>query len=408
MVVGCDAVNIRGFTVVKPTWTQFNLGSLVIYAYPPRTLATKASGFFWYPAVEQFSTGELLTSMSTHADDNGNLTNPQDEFLATNGRDFSFLRSVDDYYVTGGAPFLARPDGSIFRGSYLPIDPVPKNGSDTAVLSLHRVTHSNHGLTRVDTPAAISVTFPHTLQYRGDPSMPMYMQWFGPIIVRPGGEWLTTMVVCYTGQTTGVMQVECMGSVDLGLTWTYRGTCATAAQVQIGGLGDEGASEPSLCLLADGRLMMITRCGTTQFEVAYRSFCTAGDGVTWTTPQALPIGLGYKSPILKTIANGTTVLVAGIHGPGYAPAFTVDNAATWLSWDMTAYHNAQAAINPTDIKPYLAEQESRGYCGMIETLTPNRLMIVYDYLPTYASAQPNDGHLGPNRMYGIEIGVGAP
>jgi hypothetical protein len=137
-----------------------------------------------------------------------------------------------------------------------------------------------------------------------------------PIIDGPNGELLWPTYGTDTGDTVG--RVKILVSVDAGVTWTQRATLYSGSIEYV---------EPNMCLLDDGRLLLLIRSDTT--TNIYQSHSADG-GVTWSTPAiGIPSASG-KPACLQMYGRVHVMYRQGGGGPlGYA--YSDDGGTTFTA-----------------------------------------------------------------------------
>ena len=382
---------------------RYDLANLILFAGKPRAIASKATGFFWFPGLWKFATGQYLLTVSLNDDSNNNEQNAQAAYLSTDGgQTFPVQQQwdVNGFQNAGGEPRVSLPDGSIV-GTSTYLKPYPNNGQ-YRVFSAHRWTYDRGGQrVSVEPWAAIVSGFPADVQ----PWTPLsrtwwaHINWFGDIVVDPfRGRWVSTISLTYQGDA--LTTTVAVGSYDQGRTWTVLGTIAGPSSVPG---ATEGFDEASTVLLNTGELMCVSRVGGGL--PMWRAYSSDG-GVTWTAPDAL--GMKDISPRMVRVSSGVLAL-ASRGNSGVELFFSLDPrgaASAWQEWDVLAHHNAQAALCPADVQhiDVPGGVATTSYTALLEA-SCNRLFLVYDRLPSWRSAQPNDGHLGANEVYLVEVAV---
>ena len=136
-------------------------------------------------------------------------------------------------------------------------------------------------------------------------------------------------------------------SVD-GMHWKVRSIIADPKNCQDilkGGTLAKLASEPSLCRLADGRLMSVFRLQYHQVGFPCGQAWSDDEGKTWSRPIVIADNIFPVSPSLATMKNGTVVRSGG--RPGLYAWFNADGTGRdWERVDMMAHHNAFAPKDP--------------------------------------------------------------
>jgi hypothetical protein len=151
------------------------------------------------------------------------------------------------------------------------------------------------------------------------------------------------------------------------------------------------ANEPSLCRLADGRLMSVFRLQYQEVGYPCGQVWSDDEGKTWSKPivmsKAFPV-----SPSLAVIKDGTVVLSGG--RPGLYAWFSTDGAGKdWQRLDMMAHHNAFVPKDPMnevfDKEHAIASLRTSAYTEVI-SLDDTHLLYIYDRIPNGWYPIPKD------------------
>ncbi len=192
----------------------------------------------------------------------------------------------------------------------------------------------------------------------------------------PGGDLLTTVYCWFEGDVTPCpyqptmckTRVVLLRSTDGGRYWRYVSTVAVDPSV-----GEEGFDEPVMVRLtrgpAAGRLVCLMRTGSNNCAM-YQ--CHSDDeGLTWSTPRALPFG--GVDPDMIEMADGTLACSFGwrIWGGGemqnYYVVFSRDGGDTWTN----------LTVLPIELRGAVPYPCGTWYTGLRET-EPGVLYVVYD------------------------------
>jgi hypothetical protein len=146
-------------------------------------------------------------------------------------------------------------------------------------------------------------------------SLTSYSYCSGSVTELPNGHLLLTVEGQNSGDTFSRMRV--LKSTDNGLTWGSEVEIAT---------GTRNYYEGQLCVLFDGRVMVLLRTGVTSGDV-YSSF-SADSGATWSTPAVAFSGCGQPNVI--QLSTGTLLAITRKATSFDIVAFTsINNGATW-------------------------------------------------------------------------------
>lgn len=173
---------------------------------------------------------------------------------------------------------------------------------------------------------------------------------FNPHVVtlKEGGELLSPMygtlrsppLGCNAGASGECASVFFVRSSDQGLSWTYVSRI-DATPEWLPWTDSEGACEPGLVQLPDGRLL-------TTFRVDARSLLfeafSSDDGTSWTVPRRL--SAWSVMPQLQLLSNGVLLLTSGRPGIGMWARPTAGGAAddeSWVHYDLASEHSKQVA-----------------------------------------------------------------
>jgi hypothetical protein len=125
------------------------------------------------------------------------------------------------------------------------------------------------------------------------------------------------------------MSLRIWKSNDVGRTWSYLSSCATA-------LNEGGLWEPEFSIAADGHLVCHYSDETDSAHSQKLMEVRSTDGVTWTDPSptvASPT-FGHRPgmPIVRRLPNGTSVMsyeICGVGGQYDCAAYTRQSADGW-------------------------------------------------------------------------------
>ena len=154
----------------------------------------------------------------------------------------------------------------------------------------------------------------------------------GKMVQLPSGDLLAPAYSAFKGDSSRRLRAYLLRSQDLGHSWHYFATIVNQPEDPHPELPGQylGACEPSITLLADGRMLAIVRTQYAHPPAEYKplAVCWSSDqGKTWTKPTATRPHLMCISPTLATLDNGVVACQYG--RPGFHVAFSLDSGRTW-------------------------------------------------------------------------------
>ena len=152
----------------------------------------------------------------------------------------------------------------------------------------------------------------------------------GKMIQLADGHVLSPMYGPFVGD--GFDRTMLVESSDLGRTWNYYSTVATATEDLNPELPGEfaGFCEPSIAMLGNGQMLCVMRTQHSHLPPDYKPMYVAWSddlGKTWTKPVPTEPHLMNIWPTLQVLDNGVVACVYG--RPGFHVAFSTDNGHTW-------------------------------------------------------------------------------
>jgi hypothetical protein len=183
----------------------------------------------------------------------------------------------------------------------------------------------------------------------------------GKIVQLPNGDLLAPMYGNFTGDAQ--YRVMLVRSADGGKSWSYHDTVAYDPNDPNPELFGAycGHCEPSLALLADGRLLCAMRTQGAELAAEYRPIYLSWSdtqGRNWSKPEPTDPHLENIWPTLAVLDNGVVACQYG--RPGVHVAFSLDNGHTWQ--DRVSFSNLP--------EPTITGQ------GDIVKVGPNRLLAI--------------------------------
>ena len=154
----------------------------------------------------------------------------------------------------------------------------------------------------------------------------------GKMAQLPNGDVLAPAYSIFKGDSQQRLRAYLLRSRDQGRTWDYYATIAHEPVDPSPHLPGQyvGTCEPSITLLADGRMLAMLRTQYAHPPAEYKpmAVCWSDDhGKTWTKPEATRPHLMCISPTLVTLDNGVVACQYG--RPGFHVAFSLDHGRTW-------------------------------------------------------------------------------
>jgi hypothetical protein len=154
----------------------------------------------------------------------------------------------------------------------------------------------------------------------------------GKMVQLPNGDVLVPAYSSFKGDSSRRLRAYMLRSQDKGHTWYYYATIANEPTDPSPELPGQylGACEPSITLLANGRMLAMLRTQYAHPPAEYKpmAVCWSDDqGTTWTQPVATRPHLMCISPTLATLDNGVVACEYG--RPGFHVVFSLDNGHTW-------------------------------------------------------------------------------
>ncbi len=338
----------------------------------PTVEITSSYRYCWYPTVHQFPTGEIMTTMRMHPDEN----HPEGELSAycisrDRGKTWSQRypmgagANVDAAYTR-----LPRKDGTllVLGAGYNTLDPFPAGQAKQFHTALTRYSRGGMEFTQIQ-DAVIRLSQPVLMEpvwMAGFGSLrdasqlievPNAVPW-GSIIEALNGDLLTTLYY-RAEKAPKFFRLVLIRSKDDGKTWNED---STAVAVEPGErlwpwAGDNGPNEAALVRLADKRLHVIFR---TSYRGVMGQAWSSDDGKTWTDPVST--GLKAVAPRTLLLSNGVLACTYGRPGP-VTIMFSLDGTAEKWSQHTEIFSGM-----------------STRYTDLIE-IEPGRLLVVYDSVP---------------------------
>ena len=208
--------------------------------------------------------------------------------------------------------------------------------------------------------------------------------------------------VCTHGGANFCFTIAVVASEDGGRSWTYTSRLDQTATMPT---NVEGPCEPTICELADGRLLIVFRLqnGTPLW------MSRSSDGAqTWTQPRAtVGVGKGQHSritphsvwPQLLLLSNGVLVLSSGRPGVGFWASFAGDGEV-WQHYDVEAEHNQRVRL-PED-RYALNSTGTSSYTAMLE-IEPGVVLLAYDKGPCCLFACPDAPPTMVQKVFAMRI-----
>ncbi len=165
-------------------------------------------------------------------------------------------------------------------------------------------------------------------------------------------------------------------SADDGIHWRYVSRIDVTTSTPPAHAGEEGPCEPSMAVLADGRVLTALRHASDQpLWMAY----STNNGRSWGTPMLMrglsPAGVPMKVysvwPQLLVLSSGALILSSGRPGLGFWVSHDA-NGEEWIGYDICKEHSR---LLPSD--PFGSSSGTTSYTGLAE-VEPNVVLLAYD------------------------------
>jgi photosystem II stability/assembly factor-like uncharacterized protein len=347
-------------------------------------LITKSRAYCWFPNVCKLWTGELIVTLGMApdaTDPEGNLGGAS-AFCVSKDGGKTWSRRVLEGPLFSAAQRDPESDGSMMGLSFhlFPSDLGGTNVFETTLteISDHAQVITHRSGIRVSLPEAPETTRVEQSSGGGRTTEVPDMVFHGSILDSLDGGLLASMYGTFQGEKSS--RVILAQSRDKGRTWSYLSTIAQAKE-RWPGMGNDGACEPGIVRLADGRLFCIMRTGSD--GLMYQTW-SADDGKSWEKP--VPSGVKGVDPQLRLMENGVLACSYGRPGPVTLMFSRDGTGKTW-----------------SNITPIFNEMSTR-YTGLIE-VAPNRLLLVYDHVPYGWKPIPQQDRQSFNEIYGTFVMV---
>jgi hypothetical protein len=363
-----------------PEGRTYSLNGLEVNISAP-VLVGRSKGYFWQPTFVRLADGELLAAI-WNLNDAIHINNT-DLYSWSSDEGLTWSRPIQAEVFDAGValssgdelllPFnlYQLPNGDI-GGRY---EIVPRGRREIRLV--------REGLTVTGWPRPVGHG-PNASEQ--DQKAKGFSSWvfYGQTVRLKGGEYLATMYGTFQGdQSSSDVAVE---SRD-GIHWKVRsiiGGPQNCAAISKGAPEETMVNEPTLCRLADGRLMSVFRLQYHDVGYPCGQAWSSDEGKTWSKPvlmaHAFPV-----SPSLAVVKDGTIVLAGG--RPGLYAWFNADSTGKdWQSVDMMAHHDAfepkdamHEAFDKNAPRP-LATLKTSAYTEAL-SLDDTHILYIYDRIP---------------------------
>jgi len=319
-----------------PAGRMYSLKGLEVTVSAP-VLVGRSQGYFWMPTVVRLSNGDLLAGISNQNDD---VHDPSTELYS--------------WSSNGGLTWSSPIEGEVFDiGLPLPsgdelllpfyLNPLAnddlKGHYQISPRGRREIKLVKEGLTISGWPRPVGWGGPGDERTKRLGLAPWVFE--GQSVQLKNGAYLATLYGDFQGDE--VSSVAAAESRD-GVHWKIRSIIADATCCQPLKNGN-GPSEPSLCRLADGRLMCVVRLQGRDMGYAAGQTWSDDDGKTWSKPITMAPDVFPVQPSLAVMKKGTVVLSGG--RPGLYAWFNADGTGRdWQRVDMMAHHDAFAPKDP--------------------------------------------------------------
>jgi len=360
-----------------PEGKSYSLKELEVSLSAP-VLVGRSKGYFWQPTFVRLSSGDLLaaiwnlpdtihrenTSLFSWSSDRG-LT--RSEPIQGEVYDIALrLPSGDELLL----PFNLYPHAHGEVGGHYQI--CPKGRREIRLVK--------EGLTITGWPRPLGYSASGSEQEQKQLGLASFV-FEGQSVRLKSGEYLATLYGTFRGDK--VSSVVAAESLD-GIHWKVRSVIADPENCAPILKGSAQPSEPSLCRLADGRLMCVFRLLGNSQEAPYPcgQSWSSDKGKTWSKPIAM-VNVFPVQPSLAVMKDGTVVLSGG--RPGIYAWFNSDRTGkAWEGVDMAAHHNAFVPNEPLketfDKEHPIASFRTSAYTEVI-TLDDTHALYIYDRIP---------------------------
>jgi hypothetical protein len=353
-------------------------------------LVGRSKGYFWQPTLVRLSDGEFLAAIWNLND--AIHTNNTDLYSWSSDGGLMWSRPIEAEVFDAGValssgdelllPFnlYELPNGDV--GGHYQI--VPRGRREIRLVK--------EGLTVTGWPRPVGHGQNPSEQ---DQKAKGFSSWvfYGQSVRLTDGGYLATMYGTFQGdQGSSDVAVE---SHD-GIHWRVRsiiGGPQNCGGILKGAPIATLVNEPSLCRLADGRLMSVFRLQYHDVGYPCGQAWSGDEGKTWSKPilmaRTFPV-----SPSLAVMKDGTIVLAGG--RPGLYAWFNADGTGKdWQSVDMMAHHDTFASQDPMheafekDSPRPLATLRTSAYTEVV-TLDDTHVLYIYDRIPNGWYPIPKD------------------
>ena len=351
----------------------------------------------------QFSTGELLASVSLVGDAHGLPFSAQDIYISTDkGQTWERQYTVSEAMMSVKIP---RPSGDVLG---VPSAVYPDPPGQWRAFSADYFRYQDGGRRIVIESRGMRVEgLPQDMEPMPESSLlpgaeHQGMGTFDGDGLEVAGRLVTTMYVHFKGERT---RTVLFSSEDEGRTWRFLSTVAGPDAVPD---SPSGPSEPSMVLLETGELMCVMRVGWEGTGWPLVRAYSGDGGRTWSEPDRVPAF--SVEPSLRRVGNGTLVISSG--RPGLGLWLSTDaRGEDWQHIDLIAHHNDWApgpeyvirSSEWLDRDTLVNREQTTSYTEMVE-VEPNRLLMVYDRTPFAWNPVPEDSE-ERSRVFALPISV---
>jgi hypothetical protein len=372
-----------------PEGKTYSLHGLDVDISAP-VLVGRSHGYFWQPTLLRLSDGELLAAI-WNLDDSIHMNNT-DLYSWSSDGGLTWSRPIQaEVFDVGVAlesgdeallPFNlhALPNGDL-SGDY---QLVPRGRREIKLFK--------DGLTVTGWPRPVGHGPNASEQDQKAKGLSSWVFYGQSVRLKDRG-YLTTLYGTFQGdQTSSDVAAE---SRD-GIHWRVRsilGGPQNCAEISKGAPEATMVNEPSLCRLANGRLMSVFRLQYHDVGYPCGQTWSDDDGKTWSKPVLMP-KVFPVSPSLAVVKDGAVVLSGG--RPGLYAWFNADGRGKdWQSVDLMAHHDAFASKDPmyekwdkNAARP-LQTLRTSAYTEIV-TLDDTHVLCIYDRIPNGWYPIPKD------------------
>ena len=321
-------------------------------------------GHLWFPTLHAFNEQDVLCIAAIGHDQSQGVWPAAAYWSRDGGRRWRWVAEISHYAL---ASVLIGPRERLLLPYELVAAPTQTDPWAAAALGT-RVTLAHHGAFQISTHLIRFEHLPRAVaQY---PQGGLRLVTGGTVVTLADGSLFMTLYGRFQGET----QYSLLGVVshDQGCTWSFRAQIANRRDLPH---TEEGPSEASTIVLADGTLACLYRVGSGAGQDYYRSDSIDG-GHHWSTPHPLS-GIGSVKPQWLRCGNGALLLTSG--RPGLT-LWRSPDGQVWQSFDLLEHHNATVHSHGQRFKTTWTQSAiTTGYTALC-ALGAGKALVCYDRL----------------------------